>query len=102
MRYEIPLSATPQTLSIALGSATYSLTLTWCDPGQCWTLAISDTQGAPILSSVPLVTGTDLLAPYAYLNFGGQLVAFTDNAPAVPPTFQDLGTTGHLYFVTTP
>jgi hypothetical protein len=52
------------------------------------------------LSGVPIITGADLLAQYAYMNFGGQLRAQTDGNLTAVPTYENLGNAGHLYFVT--
>jgi hypothetical protein len=107
--FEVPLSPMPQKFSISLANVTYNLKLRWNDTlygggleDPCWLLDISDATGDPILTSLPLVTGTDLLAQYGYLNFGGQLVVQSDNDPGLVPDFTTLGKTGHLYFVTTP
>lgn len=97
---EIPLLATPQTFAIALGGVTYQLTVRWNDIAGYWVLDIADSLGNRVLSGVPLVTGADLLAQYDYLNFPGQLIVQTDNDTDALPTFTDLGTTAHLYFVT--
>jgi hypothetical protein len=53
-----------------------------------------------LVSGIPLVTGVDLLAPYAYLGFGGELLVATDGNTAAVPTYANLGTGSHLYFVT--
>lgn len=98
--YEIPLSATPQSLSVTLAGVQYRLTLKWCDPASVWVLDIADASGNAMVCGIPLVTGADLLAQYAYLGFGGQLIALTDNDPSAPPTYAGLGATGHLRFVT--
>ncbi|WP_250538817.1 MULTISPECIES: phage baseplate plug protein [unclassified Caballeronia] len=98
--YEIPLSAKPQTFSIALGGVTYKMTIRWNVPAAAWMLDIADATGNPMVGSVPLVTGVDLLGQYAYLGFTGQLVVQTDNDPDAVPTFGNLGSTGHLYFLT--
>jgi hypothetical protein len=47
------------------------------------------------------VTGTDLFEPFAYLNFGGKLVAQTDHDSGAIPTYENLGNTSHVYFVVT-
>ena len=65
-------------------------------------LDIADINGAAILSGLPIITGTDLLEQFGYLNFGGQLIAQTDFAVDLPPTYENLGQTGHLYWVTAP
>lgn len=101
--YEIPLSPTPQTFTISLGGTTYRLTVWWNDMAACWTVDIYDSDGSTkILVGVPLVTGCDLLAPYSDLDFGGELIAQVDGDINAVPTFDNLGTTGHLYFVTLP
>jgi len=97
-RYEIPLVPRAQELTIALGGIDYSLTIHWCSPANAWIIDIADKNGVAILTGIPLVTGTDLLAPFAYLNFGGQLIASTDNNADAVPTYSNLGSTGHLYF----
>ena len=48
----------------------------------------------------PLVPGVDLLAQYRYLGFTGSLVVQTDNDPNADPTYDSLGQTSQLYFVT--
>lgn len=98
--FVVPLINQPQTLTIALAGVTYQLRVIWNDINQAWTLDISDQAGKAILQGVPLVTGEDLLSPFAYLSFNGQLIAQTDFNPSAVPTLQNLGSTGNLYFVT--
>ena len=45
---------------------------------------------------MPLVAGCDLLEPYAYLNFGGELRLDGD----APPSLDTLGVDVRLIFVT--
>lgn len=99
--YEIPLDPNAQTFQIALGSTTYIITLWWNSESGCWNISIADSNGAPILESIPLVANVDLFGPFAYLEFGGQLVCQTDHDPNTPPTYANLGITSHLYFVVT-
>lgn len=96
---EIPLSPNPQTFSITLGNQGYQLTVVWRDPFG-WYLDIADSAGNPLVQSIPLVTGADLLAQYGYLGINGQLRVQTDNDPDAVPTFENLGKQSHLYFVT--
>ncbi|WP_250512703.1 hypothetical protein [Caballeronia sp. INDeC2] len=99
--YEIPLSGVPQSFQIALAGVTYKLTLMWREaPQGGWFLDMADAAGNRILSGVPLVTGADLLEQYEYLGIGGELWLQTDGDEAAVPTFDDIGTTSHLYFVT--
>ncbi|MBZ9939130.1 hypothetical protein LB518_22730 [Mesorhizobium sp. BR1-1-16] len=98
--YEIPLSAEPQSFTIALGTTEYRLSLQYLDTEEGgWMLNIADTSGNVILSGIPLVTGHDLLEQYAYLGLGGALYVETDTDVDAVPTFDNLGSTGHLYFV---
>jgi hypothetical protein len=97
--YLIPLQATNQRVNVTLAGVQYQLTVRWNDMNQAWQLDIADQQGSAILSGIPIVTGGDLLAPFQYLNFGGQLIAQTTNDLTAVPTMQNLGSTGNLYFV---
>jgi hypothetical protein len=100
---EIPLSATPQTLSITLGGVNYNLKVMYRNAanGQGgWTLDIADASSNPIVCGIPLVTGANLLEQYGYLGFPGELWVATDGNPTDAPTFENLGTLSHLYFLT--
>lgn len=97
---EIPLRPIDQTFRVSLSGRTYVFRLMWNSALRAWVLDIADANSAPILSGVPLITGTDLLAPVPYLEFGGELYVQSDgNATAVPDRLT-LGTEGHLYYVT--
>lgn len=98
--FEIPLSADAQTFTVALAGVSYRLTVVWSSAGKVWLLDIATVAGVSLLRGIPLVANENLLAPYGYLEIGGQLIAQTDNAPNVPPTYENLGTEGHLYFIT--
>lgn len=98
--YEVPLSAAPQRFNIPLAGVFYWLTLYWCEPAQCWTLNIADSDDVMLIGGIALVTGADLLEQYRHLGIGGQLVAQSDTDITQPPTKTSLGVTGHLFFVT--
>ena len=99
--FEIPLTPEPQVFSISLGESEYQLTVLYRDIDQGgWFLDIANSSGVNMICGIPLVTGCDLLAQYAYLNFGGKLEVQTDNDPDKIPTFDNLGLGSHLYFVT--
>jgi hypothetical protein len=84
----------------------YQLTFVYRDTaiaGGCgWTVDVADTFGAPVLCGVPLITGSNLLGQYQYLDFlGGLLVltdGFMDGGPV--PGFYDLGSSSNVYWVT--
>lgn len=97
--YLVPLKATNQRFTITLSGVPYQCTVRWNDMNQAWQLDIADQQGNAIRTGIPIVTGTDLLRPYRYLNFGGQLIAQTTNDVDAVPTLTNMGGTGNLFFV---
>lgn len=97
--YEIPLQATPQLLSVTLAGVSYQLTVRWNAYANTWVLDIADQNGAGLAQGLPMLTGQDLLAQYAYLGIGGKLVVQTDQTPYALPTAGNLGTDSHLYFL---
>jgi Domain of unknown function (DUF6983) len=101
--YEVPLTpASPTTFTIPLAGVTYTLTVKWNPVNAYWVLDVADSSGTvPIVGGIPLVTGADLLEQYGYLSFGGQLICQTDFDVTAPPTWSNLGTTGHLFFLVT-
>jgi hypothetical protein len=96
---EIPTTNQPQSISISLAGVTYNLLIRWNDANQSWVIDISDVNNNPIATGLAMVTADDLLEQLGYLNFGGKLISQTDNDPSAPPTFFNLGSTGHLYFL---
>jgi len=98
---EIPLQATPQKLGVTLNSVDYQLVVVWNDQNQSWVMDIQDSNSNAIASGLPLVTANDLLEQLEYLGIGGQMLVQTDFDTTAVPTFQNLGSTSHLYFVTT-
>ena len=97
--YEVPLDATPQSFTVSLAGTEYRMTVKWNTAAECWVMDLSTTAGVSVLGGVPLVTGADLLAQYEYLNFGCQLVVQTDDDTDAVPTFDNLGTNGHLFIL---
>lgn len=97
--YEIPLVAAPQRRTVSLGGVTYGLVVAWNAATGGYVLDINDSNGAPIVTAIPLVAGVDLLSPYAYLGLGGALYVQTDHDADAAPTYDNLGTTARLYWV---
>ena len=99
--FEIPLTPEAQKFLITLTGVQYQFTLRYrnASVGGGWVLDIADSVGNAILSGVPLVTGCDLLAQYAYLGFGGELWVQSDLDPGAVPDYDNLGVTSHVYFV---
>jgi hypothetical protein len=103
--YEVPARAgSPSFEVVSLGGIRYQLAFSWCEPLGVWIIDIADRQGSPIVSGMPMVTGSDILAQYRHLNFGGMLISESDFDWRVPPTFTNLGPgrLGHLYWIPYP
>lgn len=101
MLSEVPLSPQPQTFSIPILGTTYQFTVKWNTFGNNWLLDIGDSNGNPIATGIPLVTGSNLLEQLDYLGLGFGLYCATDADLLAVPTFANLGVAGHL-FVSTP
>lgn len=98
----LPLVNIPQKFEISLAGVNYVLTSKWnnSDEGG-WTLDIADaTTGDPIVCGIPLITGADCLEGLSYLGINGSLVVYTDGDELAPPTYENLGVEGNLYFLT--
>ena len=96
--HAIPLSPEPQSLGITLAGQEYRLTVRWAETVEGgWMLDIQKPENAgPIIMGLPLVTGCDLLEPFGYMEFGGEL--WLDSF--LPATPDNLGTEAELVFVT--
>jgi hypothetical protein len=98
--YEVPFTNRPQVLSTRLAGNRYSMKLIWNVYTDCWIVDIYTEEGIALLCGMAIVTGADLLAQFRYLEIGGQLFATTDHTRGnMPPTFTDLGITGHVFFL---
>ena len=97
--YEIPLTATPQQFQIQLTGITYTMLVLWSKPAACWLLSILDSESVPILNSLPLQPGVDILAQHGYLGIPGQLWVQSDGDLNKVPGFYELGVGGHLYYL---
>jgi hypothetical protein len=97
---EVPLSAVPTVFPISLGGFRVYLQLTWRNAGGSgWVLDILDADRSGLVLGLPLVTGIDLLGQHRHLGIPGALYVATDvNVDAVP-TYTNLGTGSHLYFI---
>lgn len=99
--YEIPTAPKPQTFSITLSGVQYQCAIRWNVASQCWLFDLRDANNVLILGSIPVIPGVNLLEQFEYLELGGALFAQTDFDPNAVPTFDNLGSTGHLYWIAT-
>lgn len=99
---EIPLEPSPQTFLVSLANVLYQFTVTYRDALEAgWVLDIADSNSNDIVCGIPLVTGANLLAQYGYLGIPGALFMYADGLDGtMVPTFANLGTVCHLYYVT--
>lgn len=96
--YLIPLTPQSQTLTVNLLGVRYQMSVVYGNAAKTWFLSISDSTGTPLIQSLPLVCGQDLLSQFKHLGIGGQLWVIDPSNPTVPPTYQSLGVTSNLYF----
>lgn len=73
---------------------------TWNTKANCWVVDLLDVDSVPILQGMSVITGADLLEQFAYLGLGGQLISQTDHDTDAVPTFENLGTSGRVFFLT--
>lgn len=99
MALEIPLIPAPQSFRVQLVGVFYSMSVRWNIPAGAWVLDIADVDDVPIVAGIPLITGADLLEQYEYLGIGGQLIVQSDDNVDAVPTYANLGSIGHLYFI---
>ncbi|MCK0552644.1 hypothetical protein KFO32_06075 [Pantoea ananatis] len=95
---EMPLQPQNQTFSTTIEGSLFKVTVIW--RAGCWYLDLSDSTGSLIAGGIPLVTGADLLAQYAYLNLGFSLFVVCDADDQDYPGENDLGIRSHLFIRT--
>lgn len=97
--FEIPTQPQNQKFGIVLSGFQYNVTIRWNKFSSSWTMDVYDVDDDPLLLGQPLVTGCDLLSQLEYLGIGGQMVVQSDGSTDSVPTYDSLGSTGHLYYV---
>lgn len=93
--FEIPLREGAQQLSVALSRQTYNMSLIWRDP-HGWFIDIADSDGAKLITGLPLTNGVNLLAQYQHIIKGALVVTTIDNEP---PRYIGLGSLTKLYWI---
>ena len=97
--YSIPVTNKNQQVQVTLNGIVYTFNLTWNYFGNCWYLNINDVNNNPVLNSIPLRAGFDLLKQFKYLGIGGYLVVQNTANPLLDPGYSDLGQTSFLLFI---
>jgi hypothetical protein len=73
--YLIPILAENQTFTTSLNNVNYTFTIVWNAKTNTWDMSLVVTKTKErILSSIPLVPGTNLLEQFKYLGFGLSLI----------------------------
>lgn len=96
--FEIPLQSQNQRFTVFLSGLQYSLVVRWNAFIEAWSMDCYDVNGNALFLGVPLITGADLLGQFEYLGIGGQMIVQSDGVVEAVPTFENLGTVGHLYY----
>jgi len=103
--YTIPLTNDPNNtlkFAITIGTTSYTLSLflAYNTVAGYWTMTISDAKTSTVLlSSIPLLTGCNLLKQYAYMELGEAYIVNIDNNSNDSPNNTNLGTAFVLRWV---
>lgn len=99
--FRIPLINEPQIFEISLSGREYRIISRWNPQMDAWQFCLSDAiTGEPLLTCLPLVTGVDLLEQFHHLGIPGKLFCFTEGDRDAPPTLDNLGVQGLVYYAT--
>jgi hypothetical protein len=104
--FQIPLSAKPLKETISLNGVNYGLALRWNNISNNWILDIYTSGGDKLITGIPLITGTDLLGQFQYLDIAKQAVILAVTDPFGSshiddvPSKTNLGIDSHLYYIT--
>ena len=98
MIVELPLTTDPsQRFVIQLGATKYTFWVKYNSRSVVWTLDLFQTRdNAPLLSSIPIVLGVDLLWPYNLAM--GHLIAGDSSGQGKDATADDLGSRVKLFW----
>lgn len=98
--FRIPLVNTPQKFAIDLNGRGFIMECVWNPEMNSWMIDLYDGDTEePIFMSMPLVTGTDLLAQFAHLGIEGSFIVYTDGNDFAVPTETNLGVEANLYYL---
>ena len=94
MNYEIPLNYGNQKFNIKLGTTQYKLQLIY--RAERWYLDFFDTAENPLIASLPIVVGDNLLSQHQHIIKGSLYVLNTNEDEG--QSFSDLGKNIKLYW----
>ncbi|CAI3574414.1 MULTISPECIES: phage baseplate plug family protein [Bacillota] len=97
--YIVPLTTSPNqtftsTIPIDGNKIKFYFFLRYNTEQNCWEMDISNSNKEPLINSIPLVCGSNLLEQYSYLNIGSAYIVKTDtNISGDKPNDKNLGST---------
>jgi hypothetical protein len=96
----IPLVSVPQEFEIELSGISLLIVCVWNEEQPAWELNIYDgLSRAPLITTLPIVSGVDLLSQFAHIGIPGKLIALTEGDELMPPTLDNLGVGANLYYI---
>jgi hypothetical protein len=95
---EIPVTNDPQTFNVELDGNTYTFKMRWNITDGAWYTNITGVTNDVIINGLKLVTGPDLLLPYAVTELGSLYVTDT-NGTELDPDFDNWGDDYLLVYV---
>lgn len=97
----IPLTTTPQQFDITLSGVPFTIVSQWNRFIDIWEISLLDkNNNLPVIVALPLVTGINLLSQFEFLGIPGSLIVYTDGDELAVPTYENLGDSSNLYYVT--
>lgn len=98
--YRIPLTNEPQRFDMDIGELSLTLTAVWNGELPAWELtALNVNTSEYLFTSLPLVTGTDLMSQFKHLGIDGILFTTTLGDTDAPPTLENMGIQAFLYYL---
>lgn len=98
--FKLPLNNSPQRFAIELSGIQLIMETKWNGESPAWEINIFDglTQ-EPLITSMPLVSGADLLEQFEHKGIPGRLIVLTEGDELAPPTLDNLGVESELYYL---
>jgi hypothetical protein len=99
--FQIPTKPTPESFDVSLSGVNYKFVTRFNFVANVWMIDIFNANtNLPIVTSLPVVTGVNILGQFEYLGFVGALYALTAGDEFAPPTFDNFGSDGVLVYQT--
>lgn len=101
MAVEIPLKQfANNSFPVTLDGENFIFTTIWNSRGETWRLSVKDSTGNPIVLGLTMFPNQILNAPYFYNKTPkGLLIVESKTASTIRPTFESLGTSVKLLYV---